>query len=88
VGDDLQHAVRQGEQMMQDTANDVGEKAAAVRAQLSSAIEAAKDAYEKLKDKAITGAKATDRAVREHPYPSLGIAFAAGLLIGFLCNRK
>ena len=33
-------------------------------------------------------ARATDRAIREHPYESIGIAFGVGVLIGVLINRK
>ncbi len=36
----------------------------------------------------VASAKATDRAIREHPYQSLGIAFAAGVLIGCLIARR
>jgi ElaB/YqjD/DUF883 family membrane-anchored ribosome-binding protein len=31
---------------------------------------------------------ATDRAIRDNPYASLGIAFGIGLLIGVLVNRS
>ncbi len=36
------------------------------------------------KDKAVEGAKATDLAVREHPYAAIGIALGVGSIIGFL----
>lgn len=38
--------------------------------------------------KAVERAKAADRMVREHPYPSIGLAFAVGLIAGFLACRK
>ena len=41
-----------------------------------------------LQEKAVTGAKATDRVIRDHPYESLGVAFGIGVLIGVLINRK
>lgn len=47
-----------------------------------------KAAYQAAQDKAISGAKATDRAIRANPYSSLGIAFGAGLLLGVLIKRK
>lgn len=38
------------------------------------------------KQRAITGAKTTNRAVREHPYKTLGIVFGLGLLVGVLAT--
>lgn len=37
-----------------------------------------------VKQRAVTGAKTTDRAVREHPYQTLGIVFGLGVLVGAL----
>ncbi|HTL16810.1 MAG TPA: hypothetical protein VL793_06210 [Patescibacteria group bacterium] len=37
---------------------------------------------------AVQRAKAADRVVREHPYPTIGVAFGLGLLLGFLVRRK
>jgi ElaB/YqjD/DUF883 family membrane-anchored ribosome-binding protein len=37
-----------------------------------------------VKQRAVTGARTTDRAVREHPYQTLGIVFGLGLLVGVL----
>ena len=35
-----------------------------------------------------SGAKATDKVIREHPYQSIGVAFGIGVLIGVLVTRK
>jgi ElaB/YqjD/DUF883 family membrane-anchored ribosome-binding protein len=37
-----------------------------------------------VKDRAMTGAKATDKKIRQYPYHSLGIVFGAGLVAGVL----
>ena len=58
-----------------------------VRAKLEAAIEKAKDACERLEEKTVAAAKATDKAVREHPYQAVGIAFGVGILIGVLVAR-
>jgi ElaB/YqjD/DUF883 family membrane-anchored ribosome-binding protein len=84
----LQQAVRHGEEIIGTTAEDIGEAAQEVRAQFTSAIEAAKATYSRLQDKGVECSKATDRMVRKHPYPSLGLAFGGGVLIGLLCHRK
>ena len=41
-----------------------------------------------LEEKAVAGAQATDKVIREYPYQSIGIAFGIGLLIGVLVNRR
>ena len=61
---------------------------AEVRERLSAAIQKAKDTCERLQDQTAAAAKATDRAVREHPYQALGIAFGVGLLAGILIARS
>jgi Uncharacterized conserved protein len=37
-----------------------------------------------VKQRAVLGAKTTDRAVREHPYKTLGIVFGLGVVVGVL----
>ena len=58
-----------------------------LRAKLEATIEKAKAACERLEEKTVAAAKATDKAVREHPYQAVGIAFGLGLLIGVLAMR-
>ena len=36
------------------------------------------------RERALAGAKTTDKAVRQHPYQTIGIVFGLGLLIGIL----
>jgi ElaB/YqjD/DUF883 family membrane-anchored ribosome-binding protein len=85
---DLKRLVHDSEELLHDSAGAIGEKANALRERLSKTMEAAKVACRKLEEKAIEGAKATDRVIREHPYESVGVAFAFGLLIGVLVTRK
>lgn len=54
----------------------------------NAAMETAKAAYHAAHDKAIAGAKATDKVIRANPYKSLGIAFGVGVLLGFLLKKK
>jgi len=46
------------------------------------------NAKQKIEEKTTASARATDRAIREHPYESIGIAFGIGVLIGVLINRR
>ena len=59
-----------------------------IRERLEAAVEKAKAACERLEEKTVAAAKATDKAVREHPYQALGIAFGVGVLIGVLAARS
>jgi len=38
-----------------------------------------------IRERALLGAKTTDRAVRENPYQTIGLVFAAGLILGLVC---
>jgi ElaB/YqjD/DUF883 family membrane-anchored ribosome-binding protein len=58
-----------------------------LQAKLSTAIEKAKEVCQRLQDQTTAAAKATDRAVREHPYQAIGLAFGVGLLVGVLVAR-
>jgi ElaB/YqjD/DUF883 family membrane-anchored ribosome-binding protein len=41
-----------------------------------------------VKQRALTGAKTTNRAVREHPMKTLGIVFGLGVLVGILATHS
>ena len=58
-----------------------------LRAKLETATEKAKEVCQRLQDETVAAAKATDKAVREHPYQAIGIAFGVGVLIGALVAR-
>ena len=59
-----------------------------IRAKLEAATEKAKEVCKRLQEETAAAAKATDKAVREHPYQAIGIAFGVGLLIGVLAARS
>ena len=44
--------------------------------------------FGRVKEKAVEGAKATDEAVREHPYQAIAIGVGVGALLGFLLARR
>lgn len=88
VMQDLKVLVRDGEELLKAGANELGEKGQEMRERLSSAVESAKDMCQRLEEKAADTARVADRAIREHPYQALGIAFGIGLLIGVLATRK
>jgi len=59
-----------------------------LRAKLEAATEKAKEVCQRLQEQTVAAAKATDEAIREHPYQAIGIAFGAGVLIGVLAARS
>jgi len=85
---DLKTVTRDAEELLKTVSGDRGNGSNELRMRLSSAIESAKATYHRLEEKAVAGAKATDKAIRSHPYESLGVAFGMGLLVGFLVGRK
>ena len=82
---DITKVARDAENTIRETA---AEWADQTKAMGTAALEKAQEAYEYAQNKAVSGAKATDRAIRDNPYRALGIAFGVGLLIGFLTRRK
>jgi ElaB/YqjD/DUF883 family membrane-anchored ribosome-binding protein len=70
------------------TADVAGEKVAAARHRLATALEKGKEAWGRVQEKAYEGAKEVDQVVRKHPYETAGVAFGLGLLLGFLLTRR
>ena len=85
---DLKRVVRDSEELLHDTVGVAGEKGHQMRERLARAIESIKSTCTTLEAKAVEGAKATDKVIREHPYQSIGVAFGLGVLIGVLVTRK
>jgi ElaB/YqjD/DUF883 family membrane-anchored ribosome-binding protein len=85
---DLKGLANDAEDMLKATAGQAGDKVSEVRARLSATLESAKATCRRLEDRAVAGAKATDRTIREHPYESIGVAFGIGVLIGVLVGRR
>jgi ElaB/YqjD/DUF883 family membrane-anchored ribosome-binding protein len=85
---DLKSVVQDAEELMKATAGQAGEKVSAARSRLAAAIESAKASYQRVQEKTVAAAKATDKTIRAHPYESIGIAFGLGLLVGVLVARK
>jgi ElaB/YqjD/DUF883 family membrane-anchored ribosome-binding protein len=71
-----------------DATNEFEAEKRDLRAKLEAAVEKAKDACARLQEQTAAAAKATDKAVREHPYQSVGIAFGLGVLVGALVMRS
>ena len=84
---DLKAVVRDGEALLRVQVQGLSETGMAARERLAAALEVARDTRHKLQERASAGMAATDRAIRENPYESVGIAFGVGILLGILLNR-
>ena len=76
---------RDFENELNATTEQLTEQGKAAAGRLAQALDTAKV---KVQEGTVAGAKATDRAIREHPYESLGVAFGLGVLIGVLIARR
>ena len=85
---DLKTVTKDAEELLKTVSGEEGNGTHEMRMRLSSAIDSAKATYRRMEEKAVAGAKATDKVIREHPYESLGVAFGLGLLVGVLVSRK
>jgi ElaB/YqjD/DUF883 family membrane-anchored ribosome-binding protein len=85
---DLKNVVRDSEQLLAAVSDATGEKAEALRERLDETLEKARQTCCKLEDKTKEGIRAADGVIRDHPYQSIGVALAAGVVIGALIARK
>ena len=58
-----------------------------IKAVVQDGEELLKAGASELRNKAVAGAKSTDRVVRSHPYQTLGIVLGLGLIVGLLATR-
>ena len=81
LANELKDVAREAEDLATTTGEEWAERAQEIRQRLGEIMET-------IQDKAVEGAKATDRAIRSNPYQSMGIAFAVGFLAAVLIKRK
>ena len=89
---DLKAVVSDTEELLKATAGAAGDRAAAVRARVEESLRAAKGKIAAVDDEVLgrvkDAARNTDEYVHEHPWGAVGIAAAAGLLLGVLIARR
>jgi ElaB/YqjD/DUF883 family membrane-anchored ribosome-binding protein len=72
VGNDLGTLAEDARALMAATVDVAGEKVGEARKRLAAALESGREMAGNIRDKAVAGIKATDEAVREHPYKGRG----------------
>jgi ElaB/YqjD/DUF883 family membrane-anchored ribosome-binding protein len=74
--------------LMAATADVAGEKVGEARRRLAAALERAKEMCGRVREKAVESAKVADKAVHEHPYQAMAVAFGVGAVVGYLISRR
>lgn len=89
---DLKAVVADSEELLKATAGAVDERASAARTRVEESLRTVKSRIaeidSELLDRFNEAAKATDVYVHEHPWGAVGIAAAAGLLLGVVIARR
>ena len=70
------------------TTDVASQKLGEARQRIVETVESAKETAGRVRDQAVDYAKATDHAVRQHPYQAIGIAVGVGALVGYLVVRR
>ncbi len=90
--DEFQALVRDTEKLLQHSASLAGEQAEALREQIRDSLGRARStlhsAEERLVERGKATLEATEGYVQTHPWQTLGIAAAIGLLLGMLISRR
>lgn len=86
--DDLRTVVHDAQDLLKAGAGDLTEKGKEARARLEEALQRARETCEQYEGRASQAARAATETIRDHPLPSMGVAFGIGVLIGVLINRR
>ena len=89
---DLKAVVADAEELLRATKDAAGERVSAARAKAEATLGKARaklaSAEEAAVERAKDAAKSADDYVHEHPWNAVGIAAAAGIVIGVLLARR
>ena len=90
--EDLKAVVADAEELLKASASQTGDRIAAARAKAEESLRAAKARLAEQEGAVMTktkaAAKATEDYVRANPWNGVGIAAAAGLVLGILATRR
>lgn len=90
--DDFKVVVADAEALLKATADQGGDKLAALRARAESSLKVAKARMAEAQDEVLTrtraAAKATDVYVHDNPWQAIGVAAGIGMVIGLLIGRR
>ncbi len=73
--------------MIMETTERIDPERGEVQSRLEAMVDKAEAVCQRLQERTAAAAKATDQAIRGHPYQALGVALGVGVLIGLLVMR-
>jgi ElaB/YqjD/DUF883 family membrane-anchored ribosome-binding protein len=92
VGRDVQNVVSEAQDLLKTVKDEGASRLDDVKSKVSSQYDAAREKFGEIQTTVQEGAKAamttTDAYVRGNPWRAVGIAAAAGAIIGFLASRR
>ena len=88
ISNDMSQLAEDARALMAATGDVAAERVSAARNRLAAALERSKEIYGRVREKAAERARATDQAVREHPYQTMALALGVGALLGYLVSRR
>lgn len=90
--DDFNGVVSEAEELLKSVANESSDKTHELIKKLERNLRVAKERVLDFQDAALektkAAARATDDYVHEHPWKSIGVAAALGVVVGLLLNRR
>jgi ElaB/YqjD/DUF883 family membrane-anchored ribosome-binding protein len=88
VRDDVNALAEDARALLTATVDVDDEKVSEARKRLTATLDGGMTIFGRVKEQAVEGVKATDKAMHEHPYQAIGIAFGVGALLGCLASRR
>jgi len=92
IADEFAAAMSEAQDILQRAASETGDRARDLRSEVETKLLQARLRLHELEgdavDRARDAARATDDYVHDHPWQAIGIAAAAGVLVGLLMNRR
>jgi ElaB/YqjD/DUF883 family membrane-anchored ribosome-binding protein len=92
IVDDFANVLSDAEDLLKKAGQETGDKATQLRSQVESKLLTAKLRLQELEGKAADRARAaarrTDDYVHDSPWIAVGVAAAAGFVVGLLLNRR
>ena len=89
---DVKSGLHNVEELLREAASSTGDKAVELRDSALSSLKRARETLMDVQDTVVERgrkvARATDDYVHDNPWRSLGVAVAAGIVIGLLINRR
>jgi ElaB/YqjD/DUF883 family membrane-anchored ribosome-binding protein len=85
---ELDNMAKDARALLNATADAAEDNVVKARARLAAALKQGVRSWHRARHTALRGVQGAERTIREHPYPSLGLALGVGVLLGFLVSRR